>query len=904
VVKVSGTAALTAGDGAAITLDTVGNDLGTMSITSLNNAVTLNDVNEVDLGAMDVASLDVTSGGNITNSGAVVVAGLTALNAQNNASITLNNAGNDFSTVSVTSSGNAVNLSDSNDIELAAMMAASLTVTTGAGNITQSGGLTVSGNATFDAGTFDVTLQESNNHFNSLSITANNASINEADDTNLNTVTVANNLTLTSAGNITDTGVVTVGGVASFNATGSITLNSGNNFNTVSASSGGDVLLTDSNGIDLGVINATNLTVSAGDSITNSGAIDVGGLTILSAANNASITLNDTGNNFGTVSVTSEGNAVSLVDINEIDLATMNSASLSVTTNGNISQSGSLNITGAADFNAGTADVILTNAGNTFGTLSITANNANVSEEDDTDLESVNVTSELVLTSGGSISDGSNDATAVVVAGNATFSAGDNRAITLDGAANNFGVVTIASSSNNVTLNDIDSIELGSISAQSLTVTAQNNITQTGDVNTSGSIDYTTGTGDIAIAGAVTAGGSLIATSGNSISQTGVVSVSGDVTYQANAGDVVIGNAQDDEVSLTAQNVNITAENKITQNGGVNASGDISYTTTSSEAGDIAIVGVIDAGGSLTVTAANSIAQTGSVTATGDVAYQALGGNVTIGNVLNTAGSLTVNAFDSIAQTASVSAQGSVSYQTGETGGDIVIEGLLNSGGSMTLDAQIDVTASNALTSGGDMIIKAFTGSIDITTATAQTIDFEAAKGSIFADTISSTATTSVEGTSNLRLTATQVGTEGRLITLEVATGTATLVLDGINNTNLFDNAVSRSALLEQYVSNNVTVRGDDIVSTPAFSSAEAQSAANAGRSTTNVDNQEEGLASDESLYTTPEPSIKLPADQDEPDEFAKVEKHSDNKATDKVSGSGGFSGFVSTLIKTLNFNK
>ena len=82
--------------------------------------VQYNDANALVLGASTVSgSLDVTTGGAITQSGAVAVTGTTTLAAGAANDITLTNAGNNFSTVGITS-GNNVSLTDTNALILGA----------------------------------------------------------------------------------------------------------------------------------------------------------------------------------------------------------------------------------------------------------------------------------------------------------------------------------------------------------------------------------------------------------------------------------------------------------------------------------------------------------------------------------------------------------------------------------------------------------------------------------------------------------------------------------------------------------------------------------------------------------------------------------------------------------------
>src|SRR5207244_10761955 len=95
---VPGITTLTAGAANSITLNNAGNVFSTVGVTSGLN-VSLTDANALDLGASTISgTLGVTTAGALTQSGALAVTGVTTLAAGAANSITLNNAGNDFST--------------------------------------------------------------------------------------------------------------------------------------------------------------------------------------------------------------------------------------------------------------------------------------------------------------------------------------------------------------------------------------------------------------------------------------------------------------------------------------------------------------------------------------------------------------------------------------------------------------------------------------------------------------------------------------------------------------------------------------------------------------------------------------------------------------------------------------
>ena len=161
---VTGATAVNAGSG-AVTLSNIGNNFG--SVGAIGGAVIVNDVNALALDATSAGSLAVTTGGAISQNGAVVVSGVTTVNAGVNA-ITLANPGNDFA--SIAASGGAVSISDSNALALGAINATSLTLNTAAGNgnITQNAAASVSGATSANAGSGAVNLSNAANDFGSV----------------------------------------------------------------------------------------------------------------------------------------------------------------------------------------------------------------------------------------------------------------------------------------------------------------------------------------------------------------------------------------------------------------------------------------------------------------------------------------------------------------------------------------------------------------------------------------------------------------------------------------------------------------------------------------------------------------------------------------------------------------
>jgi hypothetical protein len=158
--------------------------------------------------------------------------------------------------------------------------------------------------------------------------------------------TVSGTLGITTAGAITDSGNLIVTGATTLTAgsDNDITLNNANNFSSAGVTSGNNVLLNDTNALDLAASTVSGtLGVTTAGAITDSGVLTVTGATTLAVGGGNNITL-DNANNFSSVGITS-GNNVLLNDINALDLAASTvSGTLGVTTAGSITNSGALNI--------------------------------------------------------------------------------------------------------------------------------------------------------------------------------------------------------------------------------------------------------------------------------------------------------------------------------------------------------------------------------------------------------------------------------------------------------------------------------------------------------------------------------------------------------------------------------
>ncbi|MDF0645766.1 MAG: filamentous hemagglutinin N-terminal domain-containing protein, partial [Nitrospira sp.] len=353
----AGTVALATGAAAAsITLNTAGNNfIGAVGVSRAFN-VALRDANTLTLGASTISgTLALTTAGALTQTGALAVTGATTLAAGAANNITLNNAGNNFSTVGITNGSNVV-LTDTNALVLAAStVSGTLGVTTN-GALTQSGVLNVTGATTLTSGAANtINLATSANNFSTVSVTSgNNVSLRDTNALVVGASTVSGNLALTTGGALTQSGALNVTGTTSFTATAANTDillgTQANNFGgalsfagtlgnfrdlsirnvsagaTVPALAGLTALrnLTlqfDNTAVALPAFTLAaggNLNVTAGGAITDSGNIIVPGTTTLTAGAN-NVTLDNANNFTGAVSIVS-GNNVTLNDVNAVVL--------------------------------------------------------------------------------------------------------------------------------------------------------------------------------------------------------------------------------------------------------------------------------------------------------------------------------------------------------------------------------------------------------------------------------------------------------------------------------------------------------------------------------------------------------------------------------------------------------
>ncbi len=616
------------------------------------SAITLYDRNNLELGLINADTLVANAGANITDQGAKIearnFAGFTAtgdididepdthvfttgvdLSADQiirfAASGTLSLGS--VTTSDVTSVENRITATDGITLDgvISTAGASDLTLETTNGDILKNAGSLTTDVLTVDTGTGDATFITPTIDVNTLRVTSGgNVSLTTPDGLTIGDVDAAA-LTV-SAADVIDQEVgssIVVSGLADFTTTGDTVklIENGNNFGSVAVDTTGgmsaavDVEITDANGLALGDISAASLTVIAGGDVTQvqTTTISVAGTTTLTVTGGG-VALEDATNDFATV--TGSANSIALRDTGDISLGTLtaNTGSATVlagggvtvtsidanaisieTTNGAITQtSGAITTAdGAAvsDFTA-TGDVTLNQASNDFGgPVGFSGQTVTIRDTDALILDDVAATGTFIVNAGGAISQ--NGASSVTVTGTATITAtGQNIDLSND---NDFRSTFVATGAD-VKVTDAGALELGAISASTLTVEAGGAVSQSAAAT-------------VANETTVTAIGQAVDLDNTANAFTGVVNVTGGAVEIVNnralgLGDITasslvastptgnVTNAADDVLSVTGTTSITSTTGSVTIASDSMNSEDLGQTVTLSAAGDVSLTGV------------------------------------------------------------------------------------------------------------------------------------------------------------------------------------------------------------------------------------------------------------------------------------------------------------------------
>ena len=313
---------------------------GSDILLSASTGLTIDD----NITASGFLSMGSTSGGVTQSIGtAIVVTGITFVGA-GTAAVTLNEAGNNFSTIEA--DGGVITLRDSNALNLGLIDATTSLSVQANGNVTQTASVIVSGTTAISAGTGNVTLTTAGNNLNELSVSGQAINVVEGAGSNLTVTSLTSGLNQPvslSAGH-----TLTLPGTAINTGTADLTLSSAIGQLTIPAA-----------------LNGNNISLSA-----------VTGATVnapITAAGDFTATLTGGGSTLTVNRQVSAGNDMTLNLAGNLSVLAGSGVPAGMTAVGDqtITAGGNILLQGAATGGGGRAELVTTGAA---GTQSITAN--------------------------------------------------------------------------------------------------------------------------------------------------------------------------------------------------------------------------------------------------------------------------------------------------------------------------------------------------------------------------------------------------------------------------------------------------------------------------------------------------------------------------------------------------
>ncbi|MBL6939642.1 MAG: filamentous hemagglutinin N-terminal domain-containing protein [Alphaproteobacteria bacterium] len=694
----------------AITLTNSANAFGTLTLlTHGTDSATITDSSAVTIAGASVGgTFTLAAGGAISQTGAVQTAALNV--STSSGAITLTSTGNTFATLTaLTHASDNATFTVSTGVTVAgATVGGTLALSTG-GAVTQTGAIATSV-LSVSTSTGAVTLTNAGNTFGTLALLTHgtdNAMITDLTGVSFSGATVGGTLKLAAGGAVTQTGAVQSSALDVLTTTGAITLtNGGNVFSalTLLAHGSDSATITDSTGVSIaGATVGGTLALAAGGAVTQSGAIQAAALNV--STSTGSITLNNAGNAFGTLTLLMHGSDdASLTDSTGVSIASaVAGGKLTLVTGGAVTQTGTIQ---AAALNVATSTgaITLTNAANAFGTLALLthgSDNVTITDSTGVSMAGATVGGTLTLSAGGAVTQtGAIQAAAL----NVSTSTG---AITLTNAANAFGTLTLLThGTDSATITDSSAMTIASASVGgTFTLAAGGAISQTGAIQTaainisttSGAITLTNagnafatlttlthGTANasfsdstgVNIAGA-TVGGTLALVAGGPVTQSGAIKAAA-LNVATSTGAITLASAGNEFAALTVQT-----------HGSDNA--------TFTDSAGVTVAGATVAG-TLALVAGGAVGQTGAINAAA-LNISTTSGGITLTNAANVFGTLT--ALTHGADNASFV------DSTGVTVASATVGGTLNlaTGGAVSQTGAIQAAALNVSTSNGAMTL-------------------------------------------------------------------------------------------------------------------------------------------------------------------------------------------------------
>jgi filamentous hemagglutinin family protein len=521
-------------------------------------------------------------------------------------------------------------------------------------------------------------------------------------------------LVLVADGPVTQSDAITAGSANVSTTNGAITLtNTGNTFNAATLSTSGtdDASLYDVSALTIaGATISGTLTLSSGGAIGQSGAITANALNVTTT--NGAITLTNASNAFATATLSTSGSDdASLADASALTIAGATvGGDLTLSGGGAIGQSGAVTAN-ALNVTTTNGAITLTNAGNAFGTATLStsgSDDASLADASNLTIAGATIGGDLTLSGGGTIGQsGAISASGLNVTGSS---------ITLTDATN------AVASANLATAGDASLYDSTNLTLTSATVGGDLTLLTKGGLTFASSVQLTTGA-LLAVAGwdGTTTDPAALAVAGAYGNYAGSIVIGG----AGAKGNVAVGSAggatmlAGDNVSLVAQggfaqlgfngsssgNIDVYASGAVTLtgggatgdyaqigNGGYKASGNASGTINVAAAGAVALTGgsgqeayaQIGDGGAESNADGAGYSNSAIITVSGetvtlgagtsDASYAQIGnggykaGEGLTGGTATNSGDITVNAVESV----SMSGNGKDAYAQIGNGGDQV----------------------------------------------------------------------------------------------------------------------------------------------------------------------------------------------------------------------------------------
>ena len=696
-------ASTTGGD---IVLTNTGNVFATATLsTQGSDDATLYDSTDLVIaGATIGGTLTLSGGGAISQSGAIHAAALNVSTAGGDISLT--NAGNAFAvtTVSTDAAGDATLYTTSNMIVASANVGGTLTLS-GGGSIGQTGAIHA---ASLDASTThgDILLTNTGNAFGTATLStagSDNASLYDSVNLTIASAAIGGTLMLTGAGSIGQAGAILAAVLNVTTANGGITLlNTGNSFATAALSTSGSDGASLYDATNLSIVSANvggTLMLSTGGAISQSGAIHAAALNVSTAG--GAITLANTGNTFGPVSVSTSGSdSASLYDLSNLVIESAAvGGDLTLSSAGSISQTGAIHSNGLAATAAG-GTVVLTNSGNAFNTTNLTTSGAfgaSLYDASSLTIAAASIGGDLALSGGSSI------AQSGAIHANGLSVATTNGSVTLNNTGNSFNTLIVSvAGTDNASLYDASALSVTSANVGgTLALSGEASIGQTGAIHA-------------AALNVATMGGAIVlANAGNAFGMT-TVSTSGTdnaTLYDASALTIASGNVggtltllggngigQSGAIQAGALNVSTTHGAIQLTNAG-NSFATVTISTAGPDAASISdsvalTIAGANVGGGLALTGGGAITQFGAIHA-GSLNVSTTAGSITLTNSGNTFGPLTASTSGS--DNASLSDASALVLAGANVGGALTLSG----GSTISQTGALHAASVSATTTNG-----------------------------------------------------------------------------------------------------------------------------------------------------------------------------------------------------------